>query len=187
MNKYCIYDKNGEYEVWKYIDDIDEARQYWYVDNYLDKYGEQEMPLCMNKNGGFHSCQKQYVKCFIEAEDFPSLASHRDLFASQIINTPDFNCGWIDPCGNTYKNEYYEHLARAFELVEMNYKIEWTRARYNEVRYGGAPDDFLMKRGWVKVNASAPYFVYDDEKLTDEAAQVMLKLMERRDNYGTLD
>lgn len=178
MNKYCIYDKNGDYEVWKYIDDIDEARQYWYIGSYLNKYGEQEMPICMNKSGGFHSCQKEYVKCIIEAEEFPSLSSHYDLLESRIVNTPDFNCGWIDTLGNTYKNDTYDHLPMAQDLVLMNYKQEWSKY-YLAKNCLNMPDQFLLDKGWVKVDKSHPHFIYDIEKLTNETAKTMQSLQEK--------
>lgn len=41
--KYCIYKKSwGDVEAWEYIDDLDEARSYWYVSQAIDKYGIED-------------------------------------------------------------------------------------------------------------------------------------------------
>lgn len=44
--KYCIYKKSwGDVEAREYIDDLDdldEARSYWYVSQAIDKYGIED-------------------------------------------------------------------------------------------------------------------------------------------------
>ena len=81
-NKYCIYKKPwGDIEAWEYIDDVEEASSYWYVRHAIDKYGvEGTLPICMNKNGGYHTVNKEEVIAIIESDTWPSIASHRELF-----------------------------------------------------------------------------------------------------------
>ena len=68
-------------------------------------------------------------------------------------NTPDFDCGWVSPEGDTYSCEMFEHVAleRALaekfskELKEDNtYKIDW----------------WLLQHGWAKVNSKGEYLVF---------------------------
>lgn len=56
MDKWVIKKgMSGKPEVWKYIDDISEARRYWYVSKAIDKYGSGKvLPLAMNDVDGYH-------------------------------------------------------------------------------------------------------------------------------------
>jgi hypothetical protein len=172
--KYCIYKKPwGDIEAWEYIDDLEEAKSYWFVSMAIDKFGADDiMPICMNKNGGYHTFYKPECIAIIESDTWPSLSSHYDLFKG-IINNKNFNYGWIDHLGNTYSCQYMGHASLAHELVTMNYKVEYTNKIVEDNI--NAPDDFLLKKGWIKVLNGHPANVYFDEYVTDAAIK---KLME---------
>lgn len=175
-NKYCIYKKPwGDIECWEYIDDLDEAMQYWYVRYAIDKYGvEDTMPICMNKCGGYHSFYAPECIAIIESDTWPSLSSHYDLFKS-IVNNTNFNYGWIDPLGNTYMCQYMGHASLATELVTINYPNEWTKYRTSENSYNN-PDDFLLNKGWIKVLTGDPSYIYYDRYVTNVAVKKLLEV-----------
>jgi hypothetical protein len=175
-NKYCIYKKPwGDIEAWEYINDLKEAVSYWYVRDAMDKYGVNDvMPICMNKMGGYHTFYKPECIAIIESDTWPSLSSHYDLFKS-IINNKKFNYGWIDTLGNTYMCQYMGHASLASELVTMNYKVEYTKSALVEQGID-APDDFLLKKGWIKVFSGNPAHVYFDEYTTDAALKKLLEV-----------
>lgn len=174
-NKYCIYKKPwGDIEAWEYIDDPDEAMEYWFVRIAIDKYGvEGTLPICMNKMGGYHTFNKEECIAIIESDTWPSLSSHYELFKG-IINNEKFNYGWIDHLGNTYSCRYMGHASLASELVTMNYKIEWTDSIVKDNI--NAPDDFLLKKGWIKVLSGQPAHVYFDEYTTNAALKKLLEV-----------
>lgn len=178
-NKYCIYKRaDGDIECWEYIDDLDEAMEYWYVKMAIDKYGvEDTIPICMNKCGGYHSFYEPECVAIIESDTWPSLSTHYELFKS-IINNSNFNYGWIDTLGNTYMCQYMGHASLATELVTINYPNEWTKYRASENSYNN-PDDFLLNKGWIKVLSGDPSYIYYDRYVTDEAVK---KLLEVKDN-----
>lgn len=185
MPKYCVYDKGpGQpVEVWEYIDDIKVASKYWYVQLAIDKYGVNDvMPICMNKSGGYHTCYMPQVKCIIEADTWPTLDTHRELFTSD-INNPSFNCGWIDPQGNTYMCNYMGHTGLASELVVVFYKESYTKHR-TEKDLVNDPDDFLIEKGWIRVLSSSPWHIVSYNKTTDVA---MAKLDEIEKKYNRLE
>ena len=173
--KYCIYKKPwGDIEAWEYIDDLEEAMKYRYIRVSLDKYGvEGTMPVCMNKCGGYHQFWEPECIAIIESDTWPSLSSHYDLFKG-IINNEKFNYGWIDRLGNTYSCCYMGHASLASELVIMNYKIEYTDSTVKDNI--NAPDDFLLKKGWIKVLSGQPAHVYFDEYTTDAALKKLLEV-----------
>jgi hypothetical protein len=174
--KYCIYRKPwGDIESWEYIDDLDEAKSYWYVRMAIDQYGaENVMPVCMNKMGGYHTFYKPDCIAIIESDTWPSLSSHYDLFKG-IINSSKFNYGWIDHLGNTYSCQYMGHASLASELVTMNYKVEYTNSALVESGIN-APDDFLLKKGWIKVISGNPSHIYFDQYVSDVALAKLLEI-----------
>lgn len=178
--KYCIYKKPwGEIEAWEYIDDLDIAMSYWYVSMAIDKYGvEDTMPICMNKNGGYHTFYKPECIAIIESDTWPSLSSHYELFKG-IVNNKNFNYGWIDTLGNTYMCQYMGHASLASELVTMNYPKEYTEYRLKEDSYN-VPDDFLLHKGWIKVLSGNPAHIFYDRFVTDEALKKLLKVENKR-------
>ena len=175
-NKYCIYKKPwGDIECWQYIDDLEEALQYWYIKLAIDKYGvEDTMPICMNKCGGYHSFIESECIAIIESDTWPSLSTHYDLF-KDIVNNSNFNYGWIDTLGNTYMCQYMCHASLATELVTINYPKEYTRWRMENDKVN-APDDFLLEKGWIKVLTGDPPHIYFDKYVTDEALKKLLKV-----------
>ena len=179
-NKYCIYKKPwGDIECWEYIDDLEEAMQYWYVRYAIDKYGvEDTMPICMNKVGGYHSFYEPECIAIIESDTWPSLSTHYDLFKS-IVNNTNFNYGWIDPLGNTYMCQYMGHASLATELVTINYPNEWTKYCTSENSYNN-PDDFLLNKGWIKVFTGDPAHIYYDHYVTDEALNKLIEIENKK-------
>jgi hypothetical protein len=178
MTKYCIYKKPwGDIEVWEYIDDLEEAMSYWFVRMAIDKYGvESTMPICMNKMGGYHTFYKPDCIAIIESDTWPSIATHRDLF-KDMVNSARFNYGWIDPLGNTYSCRYMQHAALASDLVVMQYKEDYTKEVVKENI--NAPDDFLLRKGWIKVLNGDPAHIYFDEYTTDAALKKLLEVESR--------
>lgn len=170
MKKYCVYDKgpNNPIEVWEYIDDLEEAMSYWYVAYAINKYGvEDTLPICMNQMGGYHTCYKPNVKCIIEANEWPNIATHKDLFRNN-INNPSFRYGWIDSLGNTYMCNYMGHAGLAADLVLMAHKKQYTKWKLNH-NMVNAPDDFLIDIGWIKVFNSPPYHAVLYDRVSKEA------------------
>ena len=178
-NKYCIYKKPwGDIECWEYIDDLDEAMQYWYVRYAIDKYGiEDTMPICMNKCGGYHTFYKPECIAIIESDTWPSLSSHYDLFKG-IVNSDKFNYGWIDPLCNTYMCQYMGHASLASELVTINYKIEYTKKTAEDNI--NAPDEFLLNKGWIKVFTGNPSHVFYDRYVTDIALKKLIEVEDQK-------
>lgn len=169
MKKFAILQRSPDepVEVWEYIDDVKEAAKYWYIKISLEKYGiEGTMPVCMNKMGGYHQLYKPYLKCIVEAEDFPTLATHKHLFTSN-INNPKFKCGWIDTQGNTYICDYMGHARLASELVELFYEESFRK--WKQENLYNAPDDYLLQMGFIKVFKSPPYHAVLYDKTTNEA------------------
>ena len=177
--KYCIYKKpGGNIEAWEYIDDMDEAMEYWFVRLAISRYGvDGVLPICMNKCGGYHTFYEPDCIAIIESDTWPSLSSHYDLFKG-IINNERFNYGWIDHLGNTYTCNYMGHAALAKELVTMNYKIEWTDSIVKDNI--NAPDDFLLNKGWIKVLSGKPAHVYFEEKVSEAALKKLLEVEDRK-------
>lgn len=174
--KYCIYKKSwGDIEAWEYIDDLEEACQYWYVRDVIEKYGVDEvMPIVMNKVGGYHTFYKPECIAIIESDTWPSLATHFELF-KDLVNSENFDYGWIDPLGNTYSCEYMGHAALALDLVTLTYSEEYTKSKLVEEGIN-APDDFLLDKGWIKVLSRNPAQIYYDDKVSKEALNKLLKV-----------
>ena len=180
MSKYCIYKKPwGDIECWEYIDDLEEAMQYWYVRYAIDKYGvEDTMPICMNKAGGYHSFYEPECIAIIESDTWPSLSSHPDIFKG-IINNRNFNYGWIDTLGNTYSCQYMGHASLAQDLVVMNYKIEYSKSTLVKEKIN-APDEFLLQKGWIKVFSGNPSHIFYDKYVTDAALKKLLEVEDKK-------
>ena len=142
MKKYMlILSHSGATEVWEYIDDVEEARKYWYVDQAIDKYGvESMMPIVMNKLGGYHTHKPDAsdVIGIIESENWPDL----ELYELYPRNASDFKTGWIAPHGDTYKCDYADHLSCASKIVKCLYKDYSCKKTLS--------DEFLLSLGWFK-------------------------------------
>ena len=174
--KYCIYKKPwDDIEAWEYIDDVEEACQYWYVRDMIKKYGaEKVLPIAMNKVGGYHPVFKDEVIAIIESDTWPSISTHFELF-KDLVNSEQFNYGWIDPLGNTYSCRYMGHASLAQDLVALFYSEEYSESK--SVLAGiNAPDDFLLDKGWIKVLSRNPAQIYYDDKVSKEALNKLLKV-----------
>ena len=174
--KYCIYKKScGDIEAWEYIDDLEEACEYWYIRDVIEKYGaEKVLPIAMNKVGGYHTVFTDEVVAIIESDTWPALSTHYELF-KDLVNNEKFDYGWIDPLGNTYSCKYMGHASLASELVALNYSVEYSKYKLVEERIN-APDDFLLENGWIKVLHGNPAHIYYDEKVTKEALNKLIKV-----------
>lgn len=161
-NKYMLirgYD--GSTQVWEYIEDVEEARTYWYVADAIDKYGvESMMPIVMNKLGGYHTHKPDAddVIGIIESEDWPTLK----VWESYPMNATDFKTGWISPDGNTFKCSVYEHLDCS-EAIAAQFYGEHTKT---------ISDSFLLKCGWFKCS-NKKYSGYH-HRMSDAQAQYFL-------------
>ena len=178
-NKYCIYKRPwGDVEAWEYIDNLEEAMEYWYVRMAIEKYGVEDiMPICMNKCGGYHTFYKPDCIAIIESDVWPSLSSHYKLFKG-LINSNNFDYGWIDHLGNTYSCPYMGHASLASELVVMNYAEEYTKYRLKETI--DAPDDFLLNKGWIKVLKGNPAHIFYDRYVTDIALKKLIEVEDKK-------
>lgn len=140
MKKYMlIRSHSGATEVWEYIDDVEEARKYWYVDQAIDKYGvESMMPIVMNKLGGYHTHKPDApdVIDIVEATDWPNLK----LYEVYPRNREDFKTGWVAPNGDTYSCDVFDHLDCSTKICTCLYG-EHTKT---------LSDEFLLKLGWFK-------------------------------------
>ena len=163
MSKYCIYKNPDEsIEAWKYIDDIDEAMEYWYVAESIQKYGvDDTMPICMNKYGGYHPIDRSRCIAIIESESWPNIANMPDLFRTH-INNANFTCGWIDSDGNTYSCGHMEHTSLARDFCTYLYPQEYTKWKVkNAQSHLDVPDDYLISIGWIRVSRDTEHFDYD--------------------------
>lgn len=156
-------------EVWEYIDTEEEARKYWYVDQYLDKYGvENELPIAMNDLGGFHSLHNimdRIVKIVVSDEK-PKLG----LNEGYPVNEKGFCCGWIAPDGTTYSCDTFDHYNLAQTLCLRDYRGD---TRYTiRGKFYDDPDGKLINDGWVKVTYADYYADY--WKMTDAQAKILL-------------
>ena len=136
------------------------------------------MPIVMNKVGGYHTFYEPECIAIIESDTWPSLSTHRDLFR-ELVNSKNFNCGWIDPLGNTYSCSYMGHASRASELVTMNYSIEYSESKLVKNKIN-APDDFLLNKGWIKVLTGSPSSIYDYDKVSDVALKKLVEIEENK-------
>ena len=167
-------------EVWRFIDTEEEARKYWYVSDYLDKYGvENEMPLAMNDCGGFHSLHNimDRIVRIVESDEKPKLSLHEEC----PVNAKRFNCGWIAPDGTTYSCHTYGHYDLANTLCYRDYGH--TTYCVDGCMFSD-PDGKLIFHGWVKVTYNDYYADY--EKMTDAQAEVLLKNNYKRNQYDRL-
>ena len=141
LKKYMIIQSpyNGSKAVWEYIDDVKEARKYWYVAQAIDKYGvESTMPIVMNPLGGYHTHKPDApdVAGFIEAVDWPSLK----VWEYYPKDRPDFKTGWISPAGVTFTCDVFDHMDCAIALCEQ----------YYGENLKALADEYLLKHGWFR-------------------------------------
>jgi len=126
--------------VWEYIDDVNEAKKYWYVADAIRKYGvESVMPIVMNANGGYHTHRPdaEDVVAIIESVNEPSLS----LFEKYPVNCKGFRTGWVSPDCTTFQCDYMGHIGLAMKIAEEMLGLP------NHV----TADDLLLDAGWIKV------------------------------------
>lgn len=156
----------GGVEVWRYMDSIEEVRDYPYVMDAINKYGEKDvLPILMNSLGGYHTAPLDKIIEIVECNTRPDF-SHPQL-QRHLINTPDFCCGWISPEGVTYSCHHYGHLDLAEELCR-GFNLKWGFTSLECKHWYYAPDEVLMQNGWIKIDASRNHYCFWD-KVTDKA------------------
>ena len=141
MKKYMIIQSpyDGSKAVQEYIDDVEEAKSYWYVRQAIEKYGvESMMPIVMNKLGGYHTHKPDApdVVDIIESYDWPDLK----VWEIYPRNRENFKTGWISATGDTYSCGVFDHVDCAMKLASQLYG-EHVKT---------LADDFLLKTGWFK-------------------------------------
>lgn len=144
MKKWVIkkVEHSKKLEVWRYIDTVEEASKYWYVEDAMKKYGvEDVLPIAMNDVGGYHSLKYDIkagnVVRIVESDTEPLL----ELSDKYYVNDDKFHCGWVSPDCITYSCGYMEHIYLAEDICKSFYK------NFSSVTC----DDFLLEHGWMKV------------------------------------
>lgn len=157
----------GTIECWRYIDNIDEVKPYWYIKQAIKEYGiDKILPIFMNDVGGYHPADKNSIVAIIESDEKPSLEIRNKY--ENIIDNPNFKCGWISPTCHTYSCDYMGHAGLAEELCEM-FKYP--------IKVGGiyAPDDTLLGLGWIKITSDGRHHYFLD-KVNDDQIKIIDKL-----------
>ena len=154
---------NCPLEVWEYITDVEEAKEYWYIAQAIDKYGiDTVVPLAMNRLGGYHHLpyDDPEIVCVVESEKKPKLK----LFEKYLVNRPDFKYGWLSPDCTSYSCSYMGHINLANDICCELYNKDATGmvALY---------DEFLLDNGWIKVGRSGWYGRW--EKISDQQVEFL--------------
>lgn len=173
MKKWAFKQVPGAIEVWRYIDNIEECKPYYYVLDAIRKYGEKDvLPILMNSMGGYHSAPMDQIVKIVESDTKPSY--NDPLLAKYFIDTDDFCCGWISPEGKTYSCNHYGHLDCAERLC-TDFNLKWGYGVIKSKIKGledlhtyNAPDEVLLNNGWIKIDASKNHYCLWD-KVTDKA------------------
>ena len=132
--------ENAPIQIWEYIDNVNEAKQYWYVAQAIQKYGADKiMPIVMNDFGGYHTHHpnESDVVAIIESKDKPNIS----VFKQYAINSENFHTGWLSPDCTSFSCSYMGHISLATKIVNEIIKD------YESV----IPDDVLLEKGWIKV------------------------------------
>lgn len=141
--------ENASIQIWEFIDDIEEAMEYWYVRDAIEKFGvDSMMPIVMNDMGGYHTHRpdEKDVVAIIESYKKPNIS----VFKQYPINNAMFHTGWVSPDCTTFSCGYMEHIGLAMKIVEELFAIpEHVVA-----------DDFLLDLGWIKVMHGKYLFHY---------------------------
>lgn len=152
MRKWVIKQpwKDAPLQVWEYIDDVEEAMQYWYVRQAIEKYGVDEIvPLAMNSLGGYHPLKPDApeVVAIIESETEPTLSLIRQypIAKGSVAN------GWMSPECVTYTCDGYGHARLAERICDEFY--HGSVDRDDDGNLINAPDDKLLNKGWIKITA----------------------------------
>ena len=147
-------------EVWRFIDDINVAMQFPYVADAIKKYGEENvMPIVMNDLGGYHTHKPTApdVVAIVERATKPCIS----VYIQYPYNRRTFETGWISPDCNTFSCDYMGHYKLADKIASELYGCDDLCTA----------DDFLLDRGWIKVNHKRA--VFDWEKINDRQAEYL--------------
>ena len=71
------------------------------------------------------------------------------------ISNNSLAVGWLDPNGEMYECECYDHISYAADLVKQ-YKYEQIRENYRLL----SSDEVLIKNGWVQIGRSGGFLFH---------------------------
>lgn len=129
-------------EVWEYIDSVEEAKEYPYIERAIRKFGvDKVVPLAMNSVGGYHHLPRddKEIVAIIESDEPPRLS----LFETYPANVPNIRNGWMAPDGTTFSCGYMGHIGCA-QSIRKEFGL-------SDVRGNGQPDEILLDNGWIKI------------------------------------
>jgi len=165
MKKWVVlYDRNGQItQVWRYIDNEEEARKIYYLSRALDKYGAKDtLPIALNSRGGWHTIllEKDKIGRIIESEEKPELPLEEQY---PVADQATAN-GWMSPEGIAYTCDSWEHLECAARLCR-------------ELNVPATPvvsaDERLLENGWIKIYGCRWFGKW--EKINDTQVSVLEK------------
>ena len=132
--------KDSPIQIWEFIDDLQEALQYWYVARAISKYGiNKVMPIVMNDLGGYHTHRPDApdVVAIIESVEKPGIS----VFKQYPVNSENFRTGWLSPDCTSFSCEYMGHIGLAMRIVKEFFGLP----------ENPTADDALLEKGWIKV------------------------------------
>lgn len=135
--KYAIYKNKIGLRAVEYADTKEAIKGLPYIK-------EECLPVIINRVGGYTSFNLEYEKENGFLEIIEVSENEEPLTREQMYpkNSPDFDCGWINPEGDTFHTGPEGHLASA-EVICRELGV----STYQEERY-------LEEQGWVKVTRS---------------------------------
>lgn len=147
MRKWVIKQQwpDAPLEVWEYLTALEEVKDYWYIVQAIQKYGEDYvLPVAMNDRGGYHPLPRdsKEIVAIIESDQRPKLR----LFQMYSVNNANFRYGWLSPDCTSYSCSYMCHMDCANDIVDELYR--------GKTMVDSHADDFLLKNGWIKVTNS---------------------------------
>ena len=149
-------------EVREYIDSVEEAKEYPYIERVIKKYGvDKVVPLAMNDVGGYHHLPRddKEIVAIIESDEKPVLSP----FKVYPINNPVIRDGWLAPDGTTFTCGYMGHIGCARELRKA--------FALSDRRGTGQPDEILLDNGWIKIMQGTWFGHW--KKVTDKQMQTL--------------
>lgn len=148
-------------EVWEYIDTVDEAMEYWYVAQAIEKHGaDKVVPLAMNSLGGYHHlpAESPEIVEIIQSEEPPNLSVYR----MYPVNPRKICNGWMSPEGTTFSCSSYGHIECAIDLCK----------EFNVPEAGTIHgDEALLEHGWIKITGGRWYGRWN--KINDHQIEVV--------------
>ena len=149
--------KDSPIEIWEFIDDLQEAMQYWYVADCIRKFGvNKTMPIAMNDLGGYHQHRPDAldVLAIIESVEKPSIS----VFKQYPVNSETFRTGWLSPDCTSFSCSYMGHIRLAMQITREFLKMPES----------AVADDVLLEKGWIKVMNGK--WLGDWDKINDKQA-----------------